>query len=167
MLIISSSFFREWCFKNQGAKFGVGGSLRLSVGDTLSTFPVPKNVVDEKAVVIASRVDAEIKKYCYDEKCGVTEFLNRVHDQSNVDTVIESVRAELCEIDKAVASAYGWEDVDLNMAYRDVPYLYSNDNVRYTISDPARIEILKRLSALNRQRWEEEEAAGLHKKGKK
>ncbi len=28
-------------------------------------------------------------------------------------------------------------------------------------------EIFKRLSALNRQRWEEEEAAGLHKKGKR
>ena len=29
------------------------------------------------------------------------------------------------------------------------------------------LEIHKRLSALNRQRWEEEEAKGLHKKGKK
>jgi hypothetical protein len=42
-----------------------------------------------------------------------------------------------------------------------------NDNVRYTILELARIEILKRLFALNRQRWEEEEEAGLHKKGKK
>lgn len=37
-------------------------------------------------------------------------------------------------------------------------------NVRYTIFEPARIEILKRLAALNRQRREEEEKAGLHKK---
>lgn len=51
--------------------------------------------------------------------------------------------------------------------FYDVGHLPANDNVRYTISEPARIEILKRLSALNRQRWEEEEAAGLHKKGKK
>ncbi len=32
---------------------------------------------------------------------------------------------------------------------------------------PARLESLVRLSARNRLRWEEEEKAGLHKKGKK
>ena len=42
-----------------------------------------------------------------------------------------------------------------------------NDNIRFTISEPARIEVLKRLAKLNKERWEEEEAAGLHKKGKK
>lgn len=37
-----------------------------------------------------------------------------------------------------------------------------------TISQPARIEIFKRLAKLNKERWEEEEKAGLHKKkGKK
>lgn len=35
------------------------------------------------------------------------------------------------------------------------------------VCEPARIEILSRLSALNHLRWEEEEKAGLHKKGKK
>ena len=71
------------------------------------------------------------------------------------------------EIDEAVRDAYGWSDIDLGHGFHEVGYLPANDNVRYTISEPARIEILKRLSALNRQRWEEEEAAGLHKKGKK
>ena len=41
-----------------------------------------------------------------------------------------------------------------------------NDNIRFTISESARIEVLKRLAKLNKERWEEE-AAGLHKKGKK
>lgn len=35
------------------------------------------------------------------------------------------------------------------------------------VCEPARLEILSRLSSLNRLRWEEEEKAGLHKKGKK
>lgn len=42
-----------------------------------------------------------------------------------------------------------------------------NDNICYTISAPVRIEVLKRLAKLNKERWEEEERAGLHKKGKK
>jgi hypothetical protein len=71
------------------------------------------------------------------------------------------------EIDEAVRDAYGWSDIDLGHGFHEVGYLPTTDNVRYTISEPARIEILKRLSALNRQRWEEEEAAGLHKKVKK
>lgn len=68
---------------------------------------------------------------------------------------------------QAVRDSYGWQDIDLDHGFHEVGYLTANDNIRYTISEPARIEILKRLAALNRQRWEEEEAAGLHKKGKK
>lgn len=34
-------------------------------------------------------------------------------------------------------------------------------------SESSPLEILKHLAALNRQHWEEEEKAGLHKKGKK
>ena len=77
------------------------------------------------------------------------------------------LRGMITLIDEAVRDAYGWSDIDLGHGFHEVGYLPANDNVRYTISEPARIEILKRLSALNRQRWEEEEAAGLHKKGKK
>ena len=70
-------------------------------------------------------------------------------------------------IDETVRDAYGWTGLDLGHAFHAVPYLPPNDNLRYTISEPARLEILSRLSALNRLRWEEEENAGLHKKGKK
>ena len=70
-------------------------------------------------------------------------------------------------IDETVRDAYGWTGLDLAHAFREVPYLPPNDNLRYTISEPSRLEILSRLSTLNRLRWEEEEKAGLHKKGKK
>lgn len=53
------------------------------------------------------------------------------------------------------------------IAFSNRSIKHVSDNVCYTIFEPARIKILKRLSALNRQRWEEEEAAGMHKKGKK
>ena len=35
-----------------------------------------------------------------------------------------------------------------------------NDRVRYTISEPARLEVLRRLSKLNRERWQAEQDAG-------
>ena len=68
------------------------------------------------------------------------------------------------EIDVAVRDSYGWQDIDLDHGFHEVGYLPANDNVRYSISEPARIEILKRLAKLNKERWEEEEKAGLHKK---
>jgi len=98
---------------------------------------------------------------------GLTALYNLFHDPSKNDLELEEMRQLQREIDEAVRDAYGWSDIDLGHGFHEVGYLPANDNVRYTISEPARIEILKRLSALNRQRWEEEEAKGLHKKGKK
>jgi hypothetical protein len=100
--------------------------------------------------------------------CGLTAIYKRYHNHETTDQLFNSLRKLQREIDEAVRDAYGWSDIDLGHGFHEVGYLPANDNVRYTISEPARIEILKRLSALNRQRWEEEEKAGLHKKkGKK
>ena len=98
---------------------------------------------------------------------GLTALYNLFHNPAEKDAELEEMRKLQREIDEAVRDAYGWSDIDLGHGFHEVGYLPANDNVRYTISEPARIEILKRLSALNRQRWEEEEAAGLHRKGKK
>ncbi|MBS0270830.1 MAG: hypothetical protein JSS54_17885 [Proteobacteria bacterium] len=64
--------------------------------------------------------------------------------------------------DKAVALAYGWDDLDLQHGFHEVTYLPENDRVRFTISETARVEVLRRLSDLNRQRYEEEVAQRLH-----
>lgn len=79
---------------------------------------------------------------------------------------ILEMRAHQKQIDNAVRDAYGWTDLDLEHGFHEVGYLPANDNVRFTISESARIEVLKRLAKLNNERWEEEEATGLHKKGK-
>ena len=65
--------------------------------------------------------------------------------------------------------AYGWDDLVLDHDFHELPYLPENDRVRFTISELARLEVLDRLADLNRQRYEEEVARGLHRKkrGKK
>ena len=100
------------------------------------------------------------------ENIGLTDLYNAFHDSGSRIEGIEEMRARQREIDEAVKTAYGWTDIDLGHGFHEVPYLPENDRIRYTVSEPARLEILKRLAALNRERWEEEEAAGLHKKGK-
>jgi hypothetical protein len=50
--------------------------------------------------------------------------------------------------------------------FHEVPYLPENDRIRFTVSEEARRKMLDRLSQLNRERYEEEVAQGLHDKKK-
>lgn len=62
-------------------------------------------------------------------------------------------------LDHAVAAAYGWSDLDLGHGFYRTP-----QGLRYTISEPARREVLRRLLELNHARYAEEVKAGLHEK---
>lgn len=64
-------------------------------------------------------------------------------------------------MDHAVAAAYGWDDLGLGHGFHE-----TRQGLRYTISDPARDEVLDRLLALNHERHEEEVRQGLHGEGK-
>ena len=64
-------------------------------------------------------------------------------------------------MDNAVAAAYGWTDFDLDHGFHE-----TKQGVRYTISEPARREVLARLLKLNHERYAEEVKQGLHEKKK-
>jgi hypothetical protein len=93
---------------------------------------------------------------------GLTDLYNRHHDASERGTPINELRELHCAIDDAIARLYGWGDIDLGHGFHDVPYLPENDRVRFTISESARVEILRRLAVLNRTRHEAEVREGLH-----
>ncbi len=93
---------------------------------------------------------------------GLTKLYNRFHNAGDGDQRIECLRELHREIDAAVMRAYGWDDIDLGHGYHEQPNLAESDRVRFTISDAARAEVLRRFAELNRQRYEEEVARGLH-----
>ncbi len=64
-------------------------------------------------------------------------------------------------MDQTVAAAYGWTDFALNHGFHE-----TRQGVRYTISEPARREVLARLLKLNHERYAEEVRQGLHEKKK-
>ena len=64
-------------------------------------------------------------------------------------------------MDRAVAAAYGWDDLALGHDFHQTA-----QGVRFTLSESARREVLGRLLELNHRRYEEEVAAGLHEKKK-
>ncbi len=94
------------------------------------------------------------------ERIGLIKLYNRLHIETERDPRIQGLCALQREIDIAVARAYGWDDHDHGL--HEVAYLPENDRVRFTISEAARIEVMRRLSELSLQRYEEEAARGLH-----
>ena len=90
---------------------------------------------------------------------GLTKTYNRFHDPQETSADIVRLRELHVEMDRAVSAAYGWDDLDLGHDFHETP-----QGVRFTISEPARREVLDRLLLLNHERYEEEVKAGLHDK---
>ena len=134
--------------------------LRYSPTDVFETFPFPYEhnfqVSFEK---VAETFYVLRQQIMLENSVGLTKFYKLYNDVKNNSTDIMQARSLQKQIDEAVRDAYGWNDIDLEHGFHAVSYLPDNDNIRYTISEPARIEILRRLAQLNRQRWQEEQEA--------
>lgn len=144
--------------------------LRYSPSEAFETFPLPEGHMLSSVSLLETlgeayhELRAEIMRL---DGIGLTRLYRRFHDPEETDQRIHELRALHARIDGAVALAYGWDDLDLEHDFHEVPYLPENDRVRFTISDRARLTVLRRLSELNHQRYEEEIAQGLQKGGKK
>ena len=93
---------------------------------------------------------------------GLTKFYNAFHNPSEKSSRLEELRSLQCQMDLAIMQAYGWTDLSLNHGFQEVSYLPENDRIRFTISEAARLEVLRRLSELNRQRNEAEDSKCLN-----
>ncbi|WP_455232880.1 Eco57I restriction-modification methylase domain-containing protein [Geopseudomonas aromaticivorans] len=139
--------------------------LKYSPGNAFETFAFPggaSGAPDGSLNDLGARLHQGRIEVMRADRIGLTKLYNRFHTDTERDPRIEELRALQRKMDTAVARAYGWDDLDLEHGFYEVPYLPENDRVRFTISETARIEVLRRLSELNRQRYEEEVAHGLH-----
>lgn len=98
---------------------------------------------------------------------GLTSTYNRFHNPKESVEDIVRLRELHVEMDRAVASAYGWSDLELGHGFHEMA-----QGIRFTVSESARREVLSRLLKLNHERHEEEQKAEVkeesgNKKGKK
>jgi hypothetical protein len=139
--------------------------LKYSPGNALETFTFPTGhtgLTSSSSSEIGNQLHQARAQIMRADGIGLTKLYNRIHADAEHDPRIEGLRALQRELDTAVAFAYGWGDLNLQHDFHEVPYLPENDRVRFTISETARVEVLRRLSELNRQRYEEELAQGMH-----
>jgi hypothetical protein len=125
--------------------------------DCFETFPFPESV--DSLTGNGIRYQEFRHEIMLTRQEGLTKTYNRFHDQGEMSEDIAQLRALHVEMDKAVAAAYGWSDLDLGHGFHD-----TKQGVRYTISESARRVVLDRLLTLNHQRYEEELRTGLHEK---
>jgi hypothetical protein len=93
-------------------------------------------------------------------KKGLTKFYNEFHDLRKTDGELEDLRRIQGELNQLVCQRYGWNDLDLVCGFHAVGYLPEGKNSRFTISEEARREVLRRLSTMNRARFEEDKRLG-------
>jgi hypothetical protein len=154
--ILISCIHCSWALV-RGATLGASTS-RYTPSDCYETFPFPKRFFPVLAE-IGQQYEVLRKTVMEDRKIGLTKLYNAFHNPDIRDIKIEDMRQLQRKIDEAVRDSYGWDDVTLEHDFHIVSYLPENDNIRYTISESARIEILRRLAILNKQRWQEEQNA--------
>src|SRR5208337_5580212 len=124
------------------------------------TFPFPNRYLELSG--LGRRYHELRSKTMLSRQEGLTKTYNRFHDPGETATDIQRLRDLHVEMDKAVAAAYDWDDLDLGHGFHE-----TKQGTRFTISESARREVLARLLKLNHERYAEEVAQGLHdKKGK-
>ncbi|TMS59139.1 ATP phosphoribosyltransferase regulatory subunit [Imbroritus primus] len=155
--LLQSSIHDVWTRKQSSTQ---ETRMRYTATDSFETMPQP--AIKDELHDIGTRYSDLRSEIMHEGKFGLTKLYNRFHTETERDPRIERLRTLQREMDTAVTHAYGWNDLDLQHGFHEVPYLPENDRVRFTISEAARVEVLRRLSELNRQRYEEEVARGLH-----
>lgn len=157
---LMSVFHEAWARHNSSS---LETRLNYSPSDCFETFPV------SRSSVVAGRVTAFVNlrsQILHDKWIGLTRLCNRYHNPKDNDGRLDRLRELQVGLDRAVAGAYGWDDLDLEHDFHEVGYVPENDRVRFTVSEKARRRILDRLAQLNRDRYAEEVASGLHDKKK-
>ncbi|MBB3929250.1 hypothetical protein GGR25_000269 [Kaistia hirudinis] len=160
---LQSSIHDSWA---RQASSSLGDTLRYTLTDSFETFPF---IIGHNSDVdsIGKEYHNFRKDILTSRQIGITAAYNIFHNPTERDQEIGTFRDLRIAMDAAVVSAYGWNDLDLQHGFHEVPYLPESDRVRFTISEAARAEVLRRLSELNRQRHAQEVKAGSHKAEKK
>ena len=157
--VIQSFFHYHWCWQYSST---MRIDLNYSPSDCFETFPFPKFMEDDPRLeIIGERYHAHRKTTMLDHQEGLTKTYNRFHNPDDANEAIQTLRELHIEMDHAVAAAYGWSDLALDHGFHE-----TKQGVRFTISEPARREVLQRLLKLNHERYAEEVKQGLYEKKK-
>lgn len=157
--VVQSIFHDLWARKYSST---LKDDLSYTPSTAFETFPFPRGTVPDDGVLnlLGESYHEHRRSTMLSRQEGLTKVYNRFHDKRESSGDISRLRALHLEMDVAVAAAYGWTDLALDHGFHESP-----QGMRYTISEPARREILARLLQLNFERAEDERLTGLAASG--
>ena len=149
--LLQSSLHDTWS-RRYGSTLRI--DLRYIAGSCFKTYPLVRNIA---LVRFGADYNAHRVSVAQQHGLGLTDLYNYFHRPDKTSADIQKLRQLHVEMDNAVAAAYDWTDLDLDHDFHE-----TKQGVRYTISGPARREVLARLLKLNHERYAEEVKRGLH-----
>ncbi|MXW23878.1 MAG: hypothetical protein F4Z96_04335 [Chloroflexi bacterium] len=154
--VLTSGFHYRWAIRYASS---LETRARYTPSDVFETFPQPSH--DDNVASVAEELDVHRSRLMTDRDLGLTGIYNLVHGPDiQSDEGIQRLRDLHIALDIAVRDAYGWGDMELGHGFNDV----RGQGVRFTISPEATNRVLELLLELNKERYQAEVAAGLHKK---
>lgn len=154
--ILSSSFHSAWAWSHGLRR---KADLVYSPKRCFATFPMPgkNSAAAMRALSLLARRLVRVRRdWMGTHEQGLTRLYNEVNSPSTTDATAIVLRAIHAEIDKQLLLAYDWSDISLDHGVYEVE-ISGVMRKRFTISPQARVEILRRLAVLNRQRHQEEQ----------
>lgn len=149
---LSSAQHESWVRKWSST---LEGRLNYSPSDVFETFPFPPETA---SLTSTGETLEHLQRAALSARSlGTTDLYNLVHQKSEPAQDIEAIRQAHVAVDKAVAEAYGWTDLELNHGFHATP-----QGERFIIAADVQTEILDRLLELNHARYKEEMERGLH-----
>lgn len=151
--ICLSCLFRGWVEVFSGGK--LEGRLQISITESVVKYPLPSLEVSDEGKSAAAAFNKLAVQYSSENECGLTGVMNAVHTPTNANTTVVKLRNLLTTVDAQVATAYGWTDIDVTYDFREFAGGSVNDPWRWALSEEVSTELMRRLTELNRQRFEE------------
>ena len=142
--VMSSSIHLAWCFARCTT---MKNDFTYTPNRLFEPFPFPN--INDNVKQIAKTLDEKRCKVMVNEEIGLTKLYNKIHDLKCTQSEIIELRKIHSELDYAVLSAYGWDDVSLQHDFNE-----TGQGIRYFPSKKASREILTRLTLLNKQKIE-------------
>ncbi|MNJ20243.1 hypothetical protein D3C77_145750 [compost metagenome] len=159
-IVCLSSFFRNWLYAFSVRSLGADtNTLTLSIREAVSTFALPNETVSNFGRNYATRFQDVAVAWSAEHRCGLTDALNAVNTPSCNDQAIIELRQLMASIDTEVALAYDWNDLDITYDFRKLSGGSARDPWRWALSEEVTAELMRRLTELNRQRFEENSLA--------
>jgi hypothetical protein len=153
--ILQSTIHEIWAFRP--GTMTQGTTRTYFVAEAFGTFPQP---TPSRSLEQAAGSYYEFRQQAMQKRSvGLTGIYNLFHKQSENSSDVSRLRELHVEMDRMVAEAYGWIDLEMDHDFQE-----TKQGLRFTVKESARREILDRLLVLNKQRYHEELKMGLHEK---